>query len=241
MAKISDAYLIDLLKSVAGPDVISLVNVIKDKENVSEFKIADKLKLTVNQVRNMLYRLSEHNLVNSTRNKDKKKGWYIYYWTFDHRRAILLLRKIKQDRLEALKKQLKTLQEISFFVCKDCKLRYTYENALEMGFLCSNCALPLQSEDPAAGTRLINKEMAKLEADLASVDLKEPEIIVEEEPVKKKLKKKIVKIITRKQKKPVKKHFKKKQIKPAKKKKYHPSPAKKKHTSFVKKFFRRKR
>src|SRR3989344_5406939 len=153
MAKISEQYMYELIKAVAGSDVIPLIELLKDKENVSEFKLAEKLKITVNQVRNMLYRLAENNLVSSTRKKDKAKGWYIYYWTFDHRRAILLLRKIKIERLAHLQKSMKTLQETNYFTCRDCKLRYNYEHALDLNFLCSNCAKPMHAEDPNLGIR----------------------------------------------------------------------------------------
>ena len=79
----------DLVEEIAGKDVIELVELIKGKEHVSEFKIADKLGVTVNQVRNMLYRLYSYNLVSFIRKKDKKKGWYIYYWTFDQKKVMI--------------------------------------------------------------------------------------------------------------------------------------------------------
>ena len=68
---------------VVGADVISLVRSLKNKKNVSEFKIAETLKQEVNITRNMLYRLYDANLVTFIRKKDKVKGWYIYYWTFN--------------------------------------------------------------------------------------------------------------------------------------------------------------
>ena len=63
----------ELVEEIAGKDVVELVELIKGKEHVSEFKIAEKLDLTVNQVRNMLYRLYSHNLVSFIRKKDKNK------------------------------------------------------------------------------------------------------------------------------------------------------------------------
>ena len=64
----------DLVVNFAGEDVLPLVTLLKGKENVSEFVIADRLNVTVNQVRNMLYRLHKSNLVTFTRKKDKKKA-----------------------------------------------------------------------------------------------------------------------------------------------------------------------
>ena len=81
----------DLVIEIAGPEVVALVELLYGKENVSEFKLADKLELTVNQARNMLYKLHSHNLVSFIRKKDKRKGWYIYYWTLDLRRMLVFL------------------------------------------------------------------------------------------------------------------------------------------------------
>ena len=80
--KLSNKLVEQVVTDVAGEDVIPLIKQLKNKKNVSEFKLAEALELEVNLVRNMLYRLYHANLVSFTRRKDKKKGWYIYYWTF---------------------------------------------------------------------------------------------------------------------------------------------------------------
>ena len=72
--KIDPEALAELVREIAGKDVIPLIEFLNDKDYISEFVLADKLKLTVNQVRNMLYRLYSSNLVSFVRKKDKKKG-----------------------------------------------------------------------------------------------------------------------------------------------------------------------
>ena len=52
----------------------------------------------------MLYRLLEYNLVTFMRRKDKRKGWYIYYWTFlptDINKHYLNLKKEKLNKLSS--------------------------------------------------------------------------------------------------------------------------------------------
>src|SRR3989338_9156756 len=89
--KITLKSLEDLVITIVGEDVLPLVRILWGKNNISEFKIAEMLNVTVNQVRNMLYRLNEQNLVDFIRKKDKKKSWYIYYLIFNkqkkHRRC----------------------------------------------------------------------------------------------------------------------------------------------------------
>ena len=102
--KLPNKLIEDLVKEVVGDEAVRLVDLIKGKKNVSEFKIADKLKITVNQVRNILYGLNSRSLVTFTRKKDKKKGWYIYYWTFDEKKARDVIIEIKEKRNQLLNK-----------------------------------------------------------------------------------------------------------------------------------------
>ena len=90
--KLSNNAIEVLVTEIAGKDVLPLIELIRGKTDVSEFKIAEKLGKTVNEVRNMLYRLSDYNLVSFTRKKDKRKGWYIYFWTLNSYQSLILLK-----------------------------------------------------------------------------------------------------------------------------------------------------
>jgi transcription initiation factor IIE alpha subunit len=76
--KITKKVIEDVVSQVAGSDVISLVDALKDKKNISEFKLAEMIDMEVNVTRNMLYRLFNANLVTFIRKKiNKKVGTYI--------------------------------------------------------------------------------------------------------------------------------------------------------------------
>lgn len=152
----------ELVEEIAGRDVVDLVEYIKGKEDVSEFKIAEKLKLTVNQARNMLYRLYSHNLVSFTRKKDKKKGWYIYYWTFDEKKAYNLFLKLKRDKLKHLKQRLESESKGNYFSCSNegCNnVRMSFESAMEHDFKCPDCGKVLQQEDNTKRINVIEREI----------------------------------------------------------------------------------
>ena len=87
----------EVIKKIAGKNTEAIVPILIAKKNVNEFKIADKLKLTINQARNILYKLHAHDVVSFTRKKDKRKGWYIYFWTLDEVKALEALKKIKEQ------------------------------------------------------------------------------------------------------------------------------------------------
>ena len=60
---------------VAGKNGVLLIEFLRGKKDVNEFKIAKKLNLTINQARNIIYKLSGKDILHFTRKKDKRKGW----------------------------------------------------------------------------------------------------------------------------------------------------------------------
>ncbi len=164
--RLSNRLLEELVKEVAGENTVRLVRLIKDKKNVSEFAIADRLRLSVNEVRNMLYKLHAYNLVSFTRKKDKKKGWYIYYWTFDNKRAKEVLTNLKREKLEMLEKRLEREKNSNFFVCPEGCIRLDFESALENEFKCFECGQVLVQEDNIAKIKEIEDEVKIIKDDL---------------------------------------------------------------------------
>jgi len=160
--RISNKIIDEVVKEVAGEDVIALVTLIKNKKNISEFKIAEMMNVNVNVIRNMLYRLYNHNLVSFVRKKDKKKGWYIYYWTFIIKRVGTLLEDIKKKKIDKLQERLERERGNFFFSCQNGCIRLDFEKAMDYGFKCPECGSLMQQEDNAKKIKEIEDEIKKL-------------------------------------------------------------------------------
>lgn len=156
----------DVVSEIAGPDVVPLVKALRKKPNASEFKLADAIDEEINTVRNMLYRLYDANLVSFIRKKDKKKGWYIYYWTFNQKRVKDLLRNIRQNKAEKLRERLAREKSTSFFTCPNKCIRLDFEQAIEFEYKCPECGELLEQEDNALRIAELTKELAKLEKEI---------------------------------------------------------------------------
>jgi transcription initiation factor TFIIE subunit alpha len=178
--RLSDKAIEQLVKEVAGSDVLPLIELIKNKENVSEFKLAEKLNLTINQIRNMLYRLYNHNIVYFTRKKDKKKGWYVYFWNFNTKEAKNVLNRIRQNRLEQLKANLKEEESRDFFVCPAKDVRLRFENAMEYEFKCPECGKVLEQEDNSRRVEAIKRQIRELEEGIEEEKLFEERVLTRE-------------------------------------------------------------
>ena len=164
--KLSNKIVEDVVVEVAGEDVIPLVKALKNKKNVSEFKLADNIKQEVNATRNMLYRLYDANLVSFIRKKDKKKGWYIYYWTYSPQKMRFLYIKQKKKKLEQLTEQLKEEEEGQYFECKSKCVRLNFDQATNFEFHCPECGGLITQEDNSKKIENIKKEIQEIKKEI---------------------------------------------------------------------------
>ena len=116
------------------------------------------MELTINQVRNILYKLSAEGLVSFTRKKDKRKGWYTYFWTLNTFRALELLEKRLKKEVESLNFQLKSRETKRFYLCETCRNEVSEETALLNNFTCQECGEVYKlNEDKKVFNELKNK------------------------------------------------------------------------------------
>jgi len=213
--KITGKVIDEVVAEVAGPDVVPLVRILSDKSNVSEFKLADSMKAEINITRNMLYRLYDHNLVSFSRKKDKKKGWYIYYWTFNKNRVRDLLITLRKKKIEKLQERLQREKTTQFYVSKEAGIRLDFEKAHDFNFKCPETGQLMEVEDNSQRIAELERDLAQCEVELK--ELLEEVVVKERKPVSKAAKKSVKKS----SKKPVKKKSVKKAAKKVAKKKKH--------------------
>ncbi len=183
-----DKLLYDLAERIVGKNGKEIVDILKDKKDVNEFKIAKKIKMTINQVRNILYKLDAQDIVTFVRKKDKRKGWYIYYWSLDALKALKLLAKIKEREIQQLNSMLKSHENKRFFLCKGCEIELTEENALNHNFTCPECSNLLQLSDNKEKILEIKRETEKESRILQTIEQEINKLsIAEAEKVKKSL------------------------------------------------------
>ncbi|MEW6063141.1 MAG: hypothetical protein AB1571_02110 [Nanoarchaeota archaeon] len=170
--KISKELDKDIEKAISetiGNEVIPVVKVLKNKKDISEFKLAEKLKLEINDVRNIIYKLDSYGLVSSIRKKDKKKGWYIYYWTFNEGKALSIVIMIKQRELNRLREELKLEEKKIFFVCPNKCTRVDIETAMDYQYVCQECGNLMVQDDTVKRLKVIAKKITDLENELSKL------------------------------------------------------------------------
>lgn len=225
----------ELVNAIAGKNTEAIVDILKDKKNVNEFKIAEKLGLTINQARNILYKLYDEGIVSFIRKKDKQKGWYIYYWTLSTAKALKWFVATKRREIENQKHQLASRETKRFFSCPTCHIELNEETALHYDFICQECgqvlSLTLKEEKVEEAKKALEeakKQLALAEGELAKIAEKEVRKAAREEAKKAKPKKKLTRKAKKAKIKPKKAKIKPKRVKAKPKAKQKKARAKKK-------------
>ena len=165
-----DKFLKDTMSVVIGKQGEDIVNLLDTKKYINEFLIAKKLNITINQTRNILYKLSDSGLVSSTRKKDKKKGWYTYFWKIEVLKSLQFYREILSKKIEQQQSFIKSRETKQFYACERCNVEYTEENALVHNFVCEECGGIFTLKDNRKFIENIKKDLDKLEKLIKIVD-----------------------------------------------------------------------
>jgi len=160
----------EIMVLIAGKQAEEIVDLLDGKKYVNEFIIAKKLKLTINQTRNILYKISDHGLVSFIRKKDKKKGWYTYFWKIEILKCLEFLKTNLIKKMDQIYHQIKSRETKEFYVCERCHIEFNEENALIYDFRCPECGNILSRKDNTSVIKEYNKELDKLERELKLVD-----------------------------------------------------------------------
>jgi len=159
---------IDLVLKIGGEEALKifefLVNIGKE---IDEFTLTDKVNMQINFVRSMLYKLYEKKLVSFSRERDKKKGWFIYSWQAHPERLKYLLLQAKEDEIAHLEKRLHASQDT--FFCPKCDTSVDYVKAMELMFLCETCGHKLEGVSSAEVKDKINKHIENIKKEIEEI------------------------------------------------------------------------
>ena len=138
-----DPELIDILRAFGGDEAIKIGEELYNLEfEVTDEEIHSKTGLKINQVRKILYILNDIGLTQFKRVKDKKTGWYVYYWLHNFDNFLEKIQNREKSVLRVLKTRYHYEKDHLFFICggeQKCPGRYLYDQAIELQFRCPKC------------------------------------------------------------------------------------------------------
>jgi len=176
-------FLKEVMAIVVGKHIEDIVDLLDTKKYINEFVLAKKLDITINQTRNILYKISDYGLVSSIRKKDKRKGWYTYFWKIEILKSLEFLRANLIKKIDQFNHQIKSRETKRFYICERCNIEVSEENALIYNFTCNECGAIFTMKD---NTKLIKELKKHLEKTKKDLELVEQEIKIEQEKLEKK-------------------------------------------------------
>jgi transcription initiation factor TFIIE subunit alpha len=164
-----------------------LNTVVEDKGNIpvvecllrdmcSDEEIAEETGIKLNIVRKVLYKLYDSGLATYKRNKDPETQWFTYAWKFDRNTVSLKLNEKYEENITELKELLIFEEKNLFFVCENGHMIYNqlrrveYITALELEFICPQCANKIILEDNSEKKERIKKEIKQYEKNYTKVN-----------------------------------------------------------------------
>ena len=160
----------EIVGIVVGKNVESIADLLNSPKYVNEFNIAKKLDITINQTRNILYRVSEFGLVSSIRKKDKKKGWYTYFWKFEILKCLEFFRDHLVKLRDELGTQINSREKNKFYICERCSIESNEEEALLNSYTCNECGEIFTIKDNEKIIKDLKRNYSKIVEELKIVE-----------------------------------------------------------------------
>lgn len=148
------------------PEMKKLVSALKKADSIDENKLAEQMKMRVNDIRKLMYELSVKGLVKYTKNKsDDNQWWYIYLWHLD---ADAIKHNWITKKVRELDQKIRELEEerSNVFRCNGCGLQFKQEDALDAGYICSQCGGVLTDIKRRVNAAQLEREIKEIKKNL---------------------------------------------------------------------------
>ncbi len=165
-----EKFLDEVIISIVGKSGEKLASILNSKKHVNEFVVAKKMDITINQARNFLYKLSDFGVVSSIRKKDKKKGWYTYFWRIEILKSLEFLKQTLNSKKEEINLLIKDKETKQYYACERCGLEFNEETALLMDFTCNECGGLFSAEDNSKLVKDFKKKIDSIDEEISLVD-----------------------------------------------------------------------
>jgi transcription initiation factor TFIIE subunit alpha len=166
-----DNFLREIVILTVGKQAEGIADLLNSLKYQNEFTIAKKLEITINQTRNILYKLSNFGIVSSERKKDKKKGWYTYFWRFEIMKCLEFLKNLLLENKEEINKEIEIREKSNYYVCELCNLEFGEDEALLMDFTCDECGDLFTVKDNSKLVKELRKKLEKIDEKMVLIDV----------------------------------------------------------------------
>jgi len=164
--KVDNELFHNIVRILVGDEAVLIVSMLGGKPEATDEELATKLEIKLNIVRKILYKLYDYHLAVFRRIRDKKTGWFVYFWRLNPDRIGDLVNSKKKLVLQKLKERLTYEIDHVFYQCNNGCPRFTFEDAMEVSFSCPKCQIPLENISNKTIIEVLKTNVEILEKDL---------------------------------------------------------------------------
>lgn len=164
---IDDETLIRIAEVFGNEDAVTIMDVLKRVDEITDDEIATKTGIRLNFVRKILYKFYDYSLVGLRRSRDQNTGWFVFHWRLQPDQLEGFILNQKRRILEKLETRLSYEKNHDFYYCStpECE-RIPFEDAMELVFRCPSCNKPLMHYDNGQLIEALNKRIEQLRKEL---------------------------------------------------------------------------
>ncbi len=161
----------NMVQEIAGLQGFKIVELLVKKKKIDEFKISSSLKLEVNFVRSLLYKLYSKKIVSYSKERDLKKGWWIYSWEMHQEKIkdLLILERTKE--LDKLGKTKHEKEGEQMYVCVLFAVAVNFSVAADPEFKCFSCGALLKNFDNTHVMNEIDDKIRRINTEIEEIKL----------------------------------------------------------------------
>jgi len=166
---LSDQAIHAYLLRMIGEEGVELLDKFPKEGEFSDEDLAERTEINLNTVRHTLYTLYGKKLAQYRRIKNSETGWLTYLWTLRLDQLDGVLYEDTEGVLDKLEARERYEDENDFYFCKNCGVRYTFEEVFATDFKCSNCDESLEHFDNDLLLQALKTRVAAIRASLGKV------------------------------------------------------------------------
>lgn len=166
---LADKAIFAYLHRMIEDEGIELIRRFPTDKEYSDEELAEVTEINLNSVRNTLYTLYEHRLARYRRIKNNETGWLTYLWKLELENMYDSVSKDLEIILGKLRRRCKYESENAFYNCTNCGLTFTFSDAMDAQFVCSNCNNQLIHFDNEPLAFALQRRIARIEENLGHV------------------------------------------------------------------------
>jgi len=152
------AYLYRLI----GDEGMALLAAFPEGKEYSDEELADMTEINLNAVRHSLYTLYERRLAEYRRIKNNETGWLTYLWHLLPHNINAAIEDELEIVLEKLKKRERYEASNDFYMCKECGITLTFNQAFDFEFKCPHCDVQMSHYDNSLLLHALSKRVEEM-------------------------------------------------------------------------------